>query len=92
MNKENLWRGIKKIFLGVFILHTAWFFFFIVQKFRIADFPVANLKTKVLLVCAVLLLLGVVYYKWLRHIAPIKKIGIILFSGIFNDNSFLLYV
>jgi monofunctional glycosyltransferase len=76
--KRKIWDITKKIFLGIFILHTLWFAIFIFQKFSVADFPIANLKTKVLLVCAGLLVVGVVYYFWLRHIAAVKKVGIFL--------------
>ena len=81
MNKSFLiktWIIVKKIFLWIFILHTGWFLFFIWQKFSVTGFAVANLKTKVLLTCSVLLILGFVYYQWLRQISYIKKTAIIL--------------
>ncbi|MES1223062.1 MAG: transglycosylase domain-containing protein, partial [Bacteroidota bacterium] len=81
MNKATLqktWILLKKIFLWVFILHTCWFLYFIWKKSSVADFTVQHLGLKVLLVCSVLLVLGFIYYKWLRHISYIKKAGIVL--------------
>ena len=85
--KKKIWNITKKIFLVIFILHTLWFLIFIFQKFSVADFPIANLKTKVLLVCAGLLVLGLLYYFWLRHIAIVKKIGIIV-----RETFFICYI
>ncbi len=81
MNKEllkKIWRISKKIFCWVFILHIGWFLIFIAQKFPVSDFVVTNLKTKIFLVLAVVLVLGLVYYFWWRHFAIIKKAAIIL--------------
>ena len=69
---------MKRIFFWVFILHITWFLVFIVQKFSVADFPVANLKTKMLIVVAVVLIGGLAYYFWLRHIEFVKKAAIVL--------------
>ncbi len=90
---KKIWGITKKIFLVIFILHTLWFLVFIFQKFSVADFPIANLKTKVLLVCAGLLVIGLLYYFWLRHIAMAKKIGIIIRETFFICYiSFFLYL
>ena len=81
MNKavlKKIWHLTKKIFLGIFILHTAWFIVFLIEKFSVADFIITNLKTKVLLVSGALIALGLVYYFWLRRFAIIKKAGIIV--------------
>jgi monofunctional biosynthetic peptidoglycan transglycosylase len=75
---KKAWALLKKIFFWVFILHISWFLFFIFQKFSEANFTVANLQTKMLIVFAVVLVAGVLYYLWLRHIAVIKKTAIIL--------------
>lgn len=69
---------MKKIFFWIFIAHIIWFLVFIVQKFSVADFPIANLKNKMLIVGAVVLVAGLVYYFWLRHIAFVKKAAIVL--------------
>ncbi len=74
----KIWRLLKKIFLCVFIVHTGWFIIFLIQKFSSADFPITNLKEKVLIVCTSLLMLGGVYYLWLRKIQIVKKGGIII--------------
>lgn len=71
------WALLKKIFLVIFILHTGWFIIFLIEKFSVADFAITSLKTKVLLVCSALLVMGVIYYFWLRKIPLIKKAGII---------------
>ena len=81
MKKSNLpkiWRLLKKIFLWVFILHIGWFIIFLIQKFSSEDFPIANLKEKVLIVCGSLLILGSVYYLWLRKVSIIKRGAIII--------------
>ena len=68
----------KGIFFWIFLLHISWFLFFIIQKFQVADFPVANLQQKVLFVCGGIIALGLLYYFWLRHISSVKKTAIFL--------------
>ena len=80
---KKTWLLLKKIFFWIFILHISWFLFFIVQKFSVSGFAVANLKTKMLIVFAVVLLIGLLYYFWLRHIAFVKKAAIILKEAFF---------
>lgn len=75
---KKTWLLLKKIFLGIFILHTGWFLVFIIQKFSVADFTITNLKTKVLLVCGALLALGLLYFFVLRKVPVIKKAAIII--------------
>lgn len=75
---RKTWVLLKKIFFWVFILHISWFLVFIFQKFSVADFPIANLKTKMLIVLVVILVVGLVYYFWLRHIEFVKKAAIVL--------------
>jgi monofunctional biosynthetic peptidoglycan transglycosylase len=75
---RKIWLLLKKIFFWVFIVHISWFLFFIFQKFYVAEFPVVNLKTKMLVVLAVMLVVGLLYYFWLRHIEFVKKAAIIL--------------
>jgi len=90
MNKAGLlkiWQITKKVFFGIFILHTAWFIYFLVEKFSVTDFTIVNLKTKVLLVCGVILIVGGVYYLWLRRIAVIKKAAVI-----FREVFFICYI
>ena len=74
----KIWIVLKKIFLWVFILHIAWFLYFIIRKFPVNNFAVEHLQTKVLLVCGSLLLIGFVYWKWLRHISSVKKVAVVL--------------
>jgi monofunctional biosynthetic peptidoglycan transglycosylase len=78
LNWQKIWSVTKKIFLAIFILHTLWFIIFLFQKFTVEDFPIANLKTKVLIVCGSLIALALVYIFWLRHIPAVKKIGIVI--------------
>ncbi len=79
----KLWTFLKKIFFWIFLLHISWFLFFILQKFSVAGFPVANLQTKMLIIFAVVLVTGLIYYFWLRHIAFVKKAAIILKEAFF---------
>ncbi len=85
---------LKWIFFWVFILHIGWFLVFIIQKFSVADFPVARLKLKVLLVCGGILVVGLVYYFWLRHISLVKRIAIVLkeifFAAYISSTLYLL--
>ena len=75
---KKAWALLKKIFFWIFVLHISWFLVFIVQKFAVADFPVTNLKTKMLIVITVVLVAGLAYYFWLRHIEFVKKVAIVL--------------
>lgn len=78
---------MKKIFFWVFVVHIIWFLIFIVQKFSVVGFAVANLKTKMLIVGAVVLVTGLIYYFWLRHIDYIKKAAIV-----FKEIFFIAYI
>jgi monofunctional biosynthetic peptidoglycan transglycosylase len=84
---KKTWILLKKIFFWIFILHISWFLIFIVQKFNVNDFPVANLKLKMLIVCAVVLAVGLLYYFWLRHILFIKKAAVF-----FREVFFIAYI
>lgn len=75
---KKAWVLLKKIFFWIFLLHIGWFLFFIVQKFPVAGFAVANLRTKMLLVCGTVLVVGSIYYFWLRKISVVKKAAIVL--------------
>ncbi|MEO6253338.1 MAG: monofunctional biosynthetic peptidoglycan transglycosylase [Ferruginibacter sp.] len=75
---KRTWQILKKIFFWVFIVHISWFLVFIIRKFSEPDFPVTHLKTKMLIVFAVVLVVGLLYYFWLRHIRFVKKAAIIL--------------
>jgi monofunctional biosynthetic peptidoglycan transglycosylase len=78
VSMKKVWMWMKKIFFWIFIAHITWFLVFIVQKFAVADFPVTNLKTKMLIVIAVALVAGLTYYFWLRHIGFVKSAAIVL--------------
>ena len=76
MNRAPLkkkWQLLKRIFLGIFIVHMGWFLYFIWTEFSDTDFIVPHLRMKILLVCGAILLFFLIYYKWLRHISVIKK-------------------
>ena len=83
----TIWVWAKKIFFWVFVVHMAWFFYFIWEKFSVTDFIVAELRTKMLIVLSVGVLLGVVYYVWLRHIAFIHKTALV-----FREIFFIGYI
>ena len=74
----KIWTIIKKIFFWIFIAHVCWFLVFIFQKFPVKDFPVENLKMKVLIFLAVVIVFGTIYYFLLRKIEPVKKVAVIL--------------
>lgn len=80
---KKTWLLLKKIFFWIFILHISWFLVFIIQKFSVAGFAVANLKIKMLIVFAVVLIIASLYYFWLRHIDFIKRAAIILKEAFF---------
>lgn len=75
---KKTWTTLKKIFTWVFVAHISWFLVFIFQKFSVVGFTVHNLKTKMLLVLALVVVIGLVYYFLLRKIVIVKKIAIIL--------------
>jgi len=75
---KKIWIWMKRIFFWVFVMHMIWFLIFLVQKISIVGFAVENLKIKMLIVGVVVLVVGLVYYFWLRHIEFVKKAAIIL--------------
>ena len=75
---KKTWLLLKKIFFWIFIVHVCWFLVFIIQKFSVSGFAVSNLKTKMLIVFAVVTVIGLLYYFWLRQIVFVKKAAIIL--------------
>ncbi len=75
---KKAWLLTKKIFFWIFLVHITWFLFFIFNKFSVADFPVTNLKTKMLVVLGACLVIGLLYFFWLRHIDFVKKAAVIL--------------
>ncbi len=91
---KKTWLLLKKIFFWIFILHISWFLFFIFQKFSVVGFAVENLQTKMLIVLVVLLVVGLLYYFWLRHIKVVKKIAVVLrevfFIGYISSTLYLL--
>jgi monofunctional biosynthetic peptidoglycan transglycosylase len=80
---KKMWTLLKKIFFWIFTVHISWFLFFLIQKFSVVDFAVANLRTKMLVVIAVVIFLGLLYYFWLRRIDFVKKAAIVLKEGFF---------
>ncbi len=84
---KKAWVILKKIFFWVFIIHISWFLVFIFQKFSVAGFAVENLKTKMLIVAVVVLVVGLIYYFWLRHVDFVKKAAII-----FREIFFIAYI
>ena len=66
------WPLVKKIFLGIFIVHIGWFLFFIFANFSEA-LSIQDFKKKLLLLIGILIALAAVYFFWLRKYAPIKK-------------------
>lgn len=90
MNRDRLkkiWRVAKKIFFWIFILHICWFLYFIISKFPANDFTVTHLAAKVTGVCAGLLIIGLVYWKWLQHIPAVRRTAIFL-----KELFFILYI
>jgi len=91
---KKKWILLKKIFFWIFVLHISWFLYFIFQKFSVSGFTVENLQTKMLVVCGVVLVSGLVYYFWLRKITVVKKTAIILkelfFVGYITSTLYLL--
>ena len=79
----KIWRLLKKIFLWVFIVHTGWFIIFLIQKFSVTDFAISNLKQKVLIAGGSILVIGLVYYLWLRKIPFAHKVGVLIREAFF---------
>ena len=78
---------MKRIFFWVFIFHIIWFLVFIIRKSSVVGFAVENLKTKMMIVGAVVLVVGLIYYFWLRRIDFIKKAAIV-----FREFFFIAYI
>lgn len=91
---KKLWIWLKRIFFWIFLLHTGWFLFFMVQKFSVAGFTVANLQMKMLLVSGVLIVVGLIYYFWLRKISVVRKTAVLIkeifFIGYISSTLYLL--
>ena len=84
---KKIWIWTKRIFFWVFILHMIWFLVFIIRKSSVVGFAVENLKTKMIIVGAVVLVVGLIYYFWLRRIDFIKKAAIV-----FREFFFIAYI
>ncbi len=84
---KKAWLLLKRIFFWVFVLHIIWFLVFLIQKISVVGFAVENLKIKMLIVGVVLLVVGSVYYFWLRHIEFVKKAAIV-----FREVFFIAYI
>lgn len=78
MQMKKTWGLLKKIFFWIFVVHVSWFLVFIVQKFSVSGFTIANLQTKMLVVLTVVLAIGLLYYFFLRRIGVVKKTAIVL--------------
>ena len=90
---KKTWTILKKIFFWIFIIHICWFLVFIFQKFSVADFPIENLKIKMLVFLAVALVVGLVYYFLLRKIDFVNKAAVVLKEIFFIAYiSFALYL
>ncbi len=71
----------------MFILHITWFVIFLFTKFPVTDFVVTNLKLKLGLVALGILIAGLLYYFWLRHIQLVHKAGVVA-----RETFFILYI
>ncbi len=87
------WVLLKKIFFWLFILHLSFFLIFIYKKFSVAGFPIVNLQLKMSIIFGIVIILGAVYYFWLRHIEEIKKTAIffkqVFFVGYISSTVYL---
>ena len=72
------WTWLKKIFFWIFLVHITWFLFFIWKTLSVPGFPVPNPRIKMLMVCGGLVILGLVYYKWLSRIRAIHRTAVVL--------------
>lgn len=81
MNKTGTW--IKRIFLAVFIIHVCWFLFFIFANFS-AAIEINEFKQMLMIVIAVIIVLSLVYFFWLRKIEFVKKGAVLLWKIIFT--------
>jgi monofunctional biosynthetic peptidoglycan transglycosylase len=77
------WSIFKKIFLVIFILHIAWFLFFIFANFSDA-LTIQDFKWKLLILMCMLALLAAAYFFWLRKIAIVKKAVTLCWKAIFT--------
>ena len=77
------WVILRKIFLGIFILHIGWFLFFIFANFSDA-LTIKDFKRKLLILIAILAVLSALYIFWLQKKGIIKKIVTICWKVVFT--------
>lgn len=80
---KKAWGWIKKVFLLVLVIHVSWFLFFVFAGFSDA-IEIKDSKQNLLILIAVVALLLVVYFSWLRKIEQVKKITSFVWSLIFT--------
>lgn len=80
---KKTWNWIKRIFLGILIIHVSWFLFFVFADLSEA-IEIKDSKQSLLIMVVALGLLTLVYYFWLRKINRVKKITFFVWDVVFT--------
>ncbi len=80
---KKTWTWIKRIFLAVFIIHVCWFLFFVFANFS-AAIEIKEFNRKLLILIAIVIVLALVYFLWLRKVEIVKKTAVLLWKIIFT--------
>ncbi|MEI9955388.1 MAG: monofunctional biosynthetic peptidoglycan transglycosylase [Ferruginibacter sp.] len=80
---KKTWPVIKKIFLVIFIIHVAWFLYFVFENFSDAD-QIKDFKKSFLIFAGIAAIIAIVYFLWLKKITVIKKIVTVIWKIIFT--------
>jgi len=80
---KKLWTWLKRIFLVVFIIHVCWFLFFVFANFS-AAIEIKEFNRKLLVLIAIVIVLALVYFFWLRKVEIVKRSVVLLWKIIFT--------
>ena len=79
---KKTWQWIKRIFLVVLVIHVCWFLYFV---FTLSEaIEIKDSKQNVIILVAVVMVLLLLYFSWLRKIAIVKKISAITWNIVFT--------
>jgi monofunctional glycosyltransferase len=80
---KKTWAWIKKIFLFVLIIHVCWFIYFVFSGLSVA-IEIKDSKTNLAIMLAVVAVILLVYYFWIRKHKKVRKIISLVWNVIFT--------
>jgi monofunctional biosynthetic peptidoglycan transglycosylase len=79
---KKTWTWIKRIFLVILVIHVCWFLFFV---FTLSEaIEIKDSKQTLVIAIGAIIILGLVYFFWLRKIGLVKKISSVLWNVLFT--------